>query len=108
MRTFNLSLNKEEEEGTGQSLKLDLLMLLPLRRKEKKEATADWMEVYEESEGGMDMFNEGKDYLMAQLRKQGFDTHSILRESGEGMYTVGLALNPRPEIVIHDDANPRA
>jgi len=65
------------------------LMLLLLCRKEKKEATADWMEIYEESEGGMEVFNVAKDYLMAQLRKQGFDTYTILRQSGEGTYTVG-------------------
>jgi hypothetical protein len=74
-----------------------ILMLLPLLRKEKKEATADWMEIYEESEGGMEVFNVAKDYLMAQLRKQGFDTHSILRQSGEGTYTVGpYPRNPAP------------
>ena len=58
-------------------------------RKERKEATANWMEVYEESEGGMEMFNVAKEYLMAKLRKQGFDTYTILRQSGEGTYTVG-------------------
>ena len=52
-------------------------MLLPLFRKEKKEATADWMEIYEESEGGMEVFNVAKDYLMAQLRKQDSVQHLI-------------------------------
>eukprot|EP00283_Hemiselmis_rufescens_P011712 CAMPEP_0173454970 /NCGR_PEP_ID=MMETSP1357-20121228/53384_1 /TAXON_ID=77926 /ORGANISM="Hemiselmis rufescens, Strain PCC563" /LENGTH=155 /DNA_ID=CAMNT_0014422053 /DNA_START=3 /DNA_END=470 /DNA_ORIENTATION=+ len=55
----------------------------PLSRKDKKEATAKWMEVYQEK-GGDEwnrVFNKAKDLLMQELAKRHIDVHALQRQT---------------------------